>query len=210
MLDAPSPAGSGRRRRTRPSTSPTRSTMQRLVVPKSFEDPRQAPELHVGDGPGQLAHAQVLAGERLAELLATGARVAGHELPALIRVPRRSEVQRFVVGDDEAPLAGRDVLLLLQREGTERAERAEMPSVIRRAHRLRGVFDDGYVVTVGDVQHGVEIARDVLEMDGDDRRGAIRDAGGQQRGIETERVVDLGEHRHRIRGDRPHSRWRRT
>ena len=73
--------------------------------------------------------------------------------------------------------------------------------MIRRAHRLRGVFDDGYLVPVGDVQHGVEIARHVLEMDGDDRRGAIRDAGGQQRGIETERVVDLGEHRHRIRGD---------
>ena len=120
----------------------------RLVRPQRVEDARQPAELHARDRARELAHAQVLAGERLGELLAARARVARDELAALVRVARRAEVQRLVVGDHEPALAGGDVLLLLERERAERAERAETRAVVRRAERLRGVLDDGNAVAV--------------------------------------------------------------
>ena len=74
-------------------SSPTASTMRALLRAQRVEDVGQAPELHAGDRAGELAHAQVLARERLGELVAARARVAGDELAALIRVARRAEVQ---------------------------------------------------------------------------------------------------------------------
>ena len=146
MLDDPSPSGSGRRRRTSPSMSPTASTIRALLRRSASRIPGSRAELHARDRAGQLAHAQVLAGERLGELLAARARVAGDELAALVRVARRAEVQRLVVGDDEPAFARGDVLLLLERERAERAERAEMLAVVGRAERLRGVLDHGNAV----------------------------------------------------------------
>ena len=58
----------------------------------------------------------------------------------------RSHVEVVVVGQDDAALARRDVLRLLQRAGAECADGARVAVVVGHTDRLRRVFENGYIV----------------------------------------------------------------
>ena len=64
--------------------SPTASRIRALFARSAARISGSRAELHARHRAGELAHAQVLARERLGELLAPLARVAGDELAALI------------------------------------------------------------------------------------------------------------------------------
>src|SRR3954453_18807436 len=68
-----------------------------------------------------------------------------------------------------------------------------MTAVVRRPDRLCRVLDHGDPVALGDSEHAVEIACDVLEMDSDYRSRARGDAVLQQLRVEAEGVAPLRE-----------------
>src|SRR5262249_1107676 len=105
--------------------------------------------------------------ERFVELATTPvAAVRREELPALVLVPRRAREQRVVVGDDAAAFTRSNRLFQLQRVDPNVAPRAYGLAVVRRAKRLRGIFEHRETASTGNVEHTVELGGDVLDVDG--------------------------------------------
>ena len=116
--------------------------------------------------------------------------------------------QGRVAGDGQPRIPiSPEVLGRVEAEAAHHAQAAGPLVLVLRAERLGGVLDHAHVMAGCDVEHSVEVARDVLEVHRDDRGRPVGHMGGEVGAIESERVVDLREHRHGPgRDDRVHGR----
>ena len=112
------------RRGCNPATGPIAVAMRSWLARIAVEEGGQPGQLHEPDRAGDLGHAQVVAHEGRAAIGTALAAVLRDELAALVVEPRRAHVAILVVGEDDAALAGRDVLRLLERAGAERTDGA--------------------------------------------------------------------------------------
>ena len=118
--------------------------------------------------------------------------------PGLVYEETRTACESVVAGNNQAPLARRDVLPLLETEAADRANRADDAPSGRGEIRLSAVFDHWQVVPSrqsGDFRHLARITEEVCDHHGL-RPGAEagRDSvGGDIAGAR----VDIGEHRNR-------------
>src|SRR5204862_4710682 len=90
-------------------------------------------------------------------------------------------------GDDGAALAGRDLLVRVERERRRVAVRAERAALVARAERLAGILDERQFVAVADRAQLVELAGIAEDVDRDDRARARRDRRLDRCGVEVER-----------------------
>src|SRR5262249_57659623 len=80
-------------------------------------------------------------------------------------------------GEDGSALAGRDLLVPVERKFRGVAVRAERAPLVPRTERLAGVFDEREPVPVADRPQLVELAGIAEDVDGDDRARPRRDGG---------------------------------
>ena len=102
--------------------------------------------------------------------------------------------QRFVVGEDDAPLARGQRLALLEREGAKGADGADSPASPSASLSMSGVLDQEEPVLAGKRQEAVEVDREAAVVNADDGTGAGRDRGGD--GLRIDRQcfgVNIGE-----------------
>ena len=145
-------------------------------------------ELRDADRRGDVGEAVVVAEPRVLEPSAPCPHVPGCE--RLLSRRHCSSVGR----DDDAALAGRDLLVRVEGEDGEVAVRAERPALVLRAERFARVLDEDEAVAVGDGQQLVELAGVAEDVDGDDRARAVGDSSLDGSRIEVQRVrVDVGE-----------------
>ena len=92
-------------------------------------------------------------------------------------------------------------LVELQAEGTGVTERAEPLPAERRTGRLADVLDEGEPTFACDARECVHVGRRAPHVHGQDRSRLRRDLPFDIRGVERQRVVDVGENRHGADGD---------
>jgi hypothetical protein len=190
-------AGVGNAAGREPGEGADRVGDTRAVAPHRVQQRGESPQLYEAERACDFRHAEVVADERHAGLGAASTAVLRHELSTLIVESCGALVEVGAIGGDEAALAGGDVLRLLEGECTDVADRADGLAAVRDTDGLGRIFEHRDAVCARDRKERVHVARDVLEVDRNDRNRPRPDLGSYVGRIERQRVVDLGEHRHR-------------
>ena len=181
--------------------------VQRLAV--AGRDPcpagvlrRQAPELNEPHRRPQLVEAVV---EAVEEHVVTRG-VPAVARPGQRRHPVRAQEPKLlgepgVVRDDHPSLAHRHVLVREEAEAADEPESAARLATPRRPRRMGGILDHDEVVPVGDLPHGLHVARKAAVVEDDDRLRSGPDRGFEVSRVEIEvvRADDVAEDRRRPR-----------
>ena len=146
-------------------------------------------------GAGELVHAEVRGGEggqqSAIELFLVGRfRRAAHVVE-----PQRPFEQRRVVAGDRAALARGDGFAQLEAVDAHVADAADILALVASAAALGAVFQQEDFMFARDGEQCVQIGGAALQVAGDDRLGARRDAVLDVCRVDGQRVVDFGEHR---------------
>ena len=97
--------------------------------------------------------------------------------PRLVDEQPHAPGELGIVGDDDAALAGGDVLALLQAEAADGAEGADHLAVFAGEVGLRAVLDYRDAAAAGEFEDRRHLARIAEQMGDDDRLRAVADAG---------------------------------
>ena len=81
------------------------------------------------------------------------------------------------VRGDDAALAGRHLLVRIEREHGGRPMPPERPATVFRPERLARVFDQRQSVALGDRADRIELTREAEHVDGHDRAGPLGHRG---------------------------------
>ena len=111
------------------------------------------------------------------------------------------EAEYFIKGESYHISAG-DVLVIVETEAADPADRTEPLPFIGAADRLTGVLDHGDVVSAGDRHDPVHVAGAVRHVDDHDRACARGDFPFEIVRIHRQRVVDFDEFRNRLQQHR--------
>ena len=123
--------------------------------------------------------------------------VAGHDVvlvprlvggPSAIGIRAASLGQLIIIGQDDPALAARDVLAHLEAEGAGVADRAHPLAFPPGAPTVTGILDDDKIMTAGDVQNLVHVARQPGEVNGYDGSRAGGDAALYLASVHVERL----------------------
>ena len=112
--------------------------------------------------------------------------------------------QLVVVRGAHSAFAGVDVLVVVQAEHADVAERSDRPALVGGERRLRAVFDDLDAVTRRQFHDRVHVSGLAENVDDDDRLGRRRYLGRNRLG--RQRVcngIDIGEDRNGIVNETP-------
>ena len=92
------------------------------------------------------------------------------EMPDLCR-------QFFIVGDDNAPVIGRQVLFGVERKTTDVTDSSSHTPFVGCERRLANVFNEGNFAIARQSDNWIHIAKQAVEVDRNDGSGAFGDNG---------------------------------
>jgi len=175
-----------------------------LDGPALREDGIQPLSLCPDQGSGKLREAIVLAGDHipiarlaLAALPKAGRSIVLHTGPV---------IDRLIIGDEDASLAGGDDLVLLKAKATCIAKGAQRLAPVRAAIALSDILDDAQAVPASDRHDLIHARRHAPHVHGDHRACPGGDLALQILRVEVQRGVDLGDDRHSAHRDDGRSR----
>ena len=141
-----------------------------------------AVELHVQHRAHQFGGARAVAGEGLfLAVAAVPVEVAGVDGAA------HALGQPVVVDGNAAAFAAGHVLVVVEAEGADVADGAELAALIAAAHALAGILDDEQVAPPRDVHDRVHVAGRAPHVHGDHGARRRADGGLDRRGIDGDR-----------------------
>jgi hypothetical protein len=105
--------------------------------------------------------------------------------------------EAVVSGEDRAALtAGGDDLVLPEAEAAGDADRSGEAAIVEGAMRLRGVLDEGDAAILRDGRESIHVGRVTVEVNSDDRPGAVSEAlADAVRGEAEGALIDICEDR---------------
>jgi hypothetical protein len=160
--------------------------------PLALEDLRKAIELGETERRLHRRHAVIEADLRVV--------VAPSRRHCVVAKQPQTPIELRVRGEHHPAFAGRHHLVAVEAEARDVAERADRAAAVARAVRLGRVLDEHRAGAPRDVAERRHVARLTVEMDGDDRLGAARDARAHGFRIDVPgETVGIGEDRLRAR-----------